>query len=58
MKDGHKLGIAVILLLVIVVLAMSTLLKKPVTNTKKILQEETNSEIGEIQLEQIIDKNA
>jgi hypothetical protein len=49
MKDKYKLGIAVMLLVVIVILAISTLLKKPLTNTEKVLQEEVNSGIEEIQ---------
>jgi hypothetical protein len=58
MKDKYKLGIAVMLLVVIVILAISTLLKKPLTNTEKVLQEEVNSGIEEIQSEQVIDENA
>jgi hypothetical protein len=58
MKDKYKLGIAVMLLVVIVILAISTLLKKPLSKTEKVLQEEVNSGIEEIQSQQVIDENA
>jgi hypothetical protein len=58
MKDKHKLGIAVMLLVVIVILTISTLLRKPLTKTEKVLQEEVNSGIEEIKSEQVIDENS
>ncbi|MDR1434635.1 hypothetical protein [Candidatus Endomicrobiellum devescovinae] len=58
MKDKHKLGIALVLLIVIVILAISTLLKTPLTkNEKALLQNEVESNAEEIQSEQIIDEN-
>jgi len=58
MKDKHKLGIALLLLIVIVILAISTLLKTPLTkNEKVLLQNEVESNAEEIQSEQIIDED-
>ncbi|MDR0398365.1 MAG: hypothetical protein LBD98_00365 [Endomicrobium sp.] len=58
MKDKHKLGIALVLLIVIVILAISTLLKTPLTkNEKALLQNEVESNAEEIQSEQIIDED-
>jgi hypothetical protein len=57
MKDKHKLGIAVLLLIVIVILAISTLLKTPLTKNEKVLHNEIESNAEEIQSEQIINEN-
>jgi hypothetical protein len=59
MKDKHKLGIAVLLLIVIVILAISTLLKTPLTKNEKVSHNEIGSKSNaeEIQSEQIIDEN-
>jgi hypothetical protein len=57
MKDKHKLGIALVLLIVIVILAISTLLKTPLTKNEKVLHNEIESNAEEIQSEQIIDEN-
>jgi Tfp pilus assembly protein FimT len=58
MRDKHKLGIALVLLIVIVILAISTLLKTPLTkNEKALLQNEVESNAEEIQSEQIIDED-
>jgi Tfp pilus assembly protein FimT len=57
MKDKHKLGIALLLLIVIVILAISTLLKTPLTKNEKVLHNEIESNAEEIQSEQIIDEN-
>jgi hypothetical protein len=57
MKDKHKLGIALLLLIVIVILAISTLLKTPLTKNEKGLQNELESTAEEIQSEQLIDED-
>jgi hypothetical protein len=57
MKDKHKLVIALLLLIVVVILAISTLLKTPLTKNEKVLQNEIESNTEEIQSEQIIDEN-
>jgi hypothetical protein len=45
MKDKHKLGSALVLLIVIIVLAISILLKTPLTKGEKVLKDEVKSEI-------------
>ncbi|MDR2436700.1 MAG: hypothetical protein LBD17_01325 [Endomicrobium sp.] len=51
MKDKHKLLIALVLLVVVVILAISTLLKTPLTKDGKALNDEVKIESDVEQIE-------